>query len=291
LADQPRLPTAAVRLNKQSASQEDIKVKQDFLLQLLKRIMGNEINPDVRGGVDRMLASDAEIAEARELNVPRAYVPEAKASEARKIVPGEAAVRAAQNPFTDELPPGPGEAPDNIHVNYAYINSPMDVKLAMQRMAEIDQANIQKQRGGREGVKSWEAANAEQAKYVNDILGGSEDTLRILSPRDPDAAGPDVKLGILKKLAVGAAKDSARLRDIIIERGHDATVREQLDYMGSIERARMIQAEFLGERAGVARALNALKDTTEGTGGAGLTTGRPCSLSWNLSSFLAIFLM
>ena len=238
--------------------------------------LGVEINHEVRGLFDRLLATDQEIADAKALNVPVAYVPEARAAaserivpaapEGRKIEPGFEAEQASMIPYADELPKGPGEAPDSSHINYAYINSPMDVKLAMQRMAEIDQANIQKQRGGTAGVKSWEQANAEQAKYVNDILGGSEDTLRLLSPRDTNAAGPDVKLGILKKLAVGAAKDSARLRDVVLEAGHDATVRQQLEYMGSIERARMIQAEFLGERAGVARALNALKDVTEGTG-------------------------
>jgi hypothetical protein len=238
--------------------------------------LGVNINPEVRALFDKMLATDQEIADARALNVPRAYVPEARAAaaerivppapEGRKIEPGFEAEKASMEPYADALPSGPGEAPDSSHINYAYINSPMDVKLAMQRMAEIDQANIQKQRGGTAGVKSWEQANAEQAKYVNDILGGSEDTLRLLSPRDPNAAGPDVKLGILKKLAVGAAQDSARLRDVVLTAGHDATVRQQLEYMGSIERARMIQAEFLGERAGVARALNALKDVTEGTG-------------------------
>ena len=248
-----------------------------WMLDVYKNLtnIGTEINPEVRGVFDRMLATDQEIADARELGVPRSYVDLARRTEAEKIVPppefrkiepGAEAEQARKTPFADELPPGPGEAPDNIHVNYKYINSPMDVKLAMQRMAEIDQRNIQRQRGGAEGVKSWEAANAEQAKYLNDILGGSEDTLRILSPRDPNAAGPDVKLGVLKKLAVGAAQDSAKLRDVVLEAGHDATVRQQLEYMGSIERARMIQAEFLGERAGVARALNALKDVTEGTG-------------------------
>ena len=237
--------------------------------------IGAEINPEARGVFDRMLATDREIADARELGVPRAYVDLARKTEAEKIVPppefrkiepGAEAEQARQRHFADELPPGPGEAPDNIHVNYKYINSPMDVKLAMQRMSEIDQKNIQRQRGGKEGVKSWAEANAEQARYLNDILGGSEDTLRILSPRDPNAPGVDVRLGIIKKLMVGAAKDSARLRDVVLEAGHDATVRQQLEYMGSIERTRMIQAELLGERAAFGRGMNALKDITEGSG-------------------------
>ena len=251
---------------------------KSWMLEIYQHLnnIGSPINPEVKGVVDRMLATDQEIADAKEMNIPRAYVPEAKASlaekiipttpEGRKIEPGFAAEQASMQPFADELPAGPGEAPNNSHVNYAYINSPMDVKLAMQKMSEIDQGNIQKQRGGTKGVKSWADANAEQAKYVNDILDGTKDTLQLLQPRDPNAAGPDVKLGILKKLAVGAAKDSARLRDVVLQAGHDATVKQQLEYMGSIERARMIQAEFLGERAGVARALNALKDVTEGSG-------------------------
>lgn len=239
-----------------------------WLLDIYKdlRNLNVEINPEMREVLDRMLATDEEIAAARELNVPRAYVEEAKATVARKIVPGFKAEQISAEPYADALPKGPGEAPDTSHVSYAHINSPLDVKLTMQRMAEIDQENIQKQRGGTDGVKSWAEANAEQAKYLNDILGGGEDTLKLFAPRDPDAPHVDVRLGILKKLAVGAAQDSARLRDIVLSKGHDATVREQLEYMGSIERARMIQAEFLGERASVARALNALKDTTEGSG-------------------------
>lgn len=256
---------------------------KEWLLDIYRDLRGLnvEINPDLRAVLDRMLATDAEIADARRLDVPREYVPAARTSEAEKIVPapeaqaarrkiepGFAAEQHSMQPFADEIPPGPGEAPDNIHVNYKYINGPDDLKLAMQRMAEIDQANIQKERGpaGGEGVKSWEEANDEQARYLNDILGGSADTLHLFEPVDPSAPRVDARLGILKKLAVGAAKDSARLRDVVLEAGHDATVRQQLEYMGSIERARMIQAEFLGERAGVARALNALKDTTEGTG-------------------------
>lgn len=241
------------------------------------RNLNVEINPDLREVLDRMLATDQELDDARAMNVPRAYVGEARANTAERIIPppapagrviepGFKAEIASMEPYADELPHGPGEAPDNIHVNYAYINSPMDVKLAMERMAQIDQDNIQRQRGGTAGVKSWAEANAEQARYVNDILGGGADTLKLFEPRDPNAAHVDVRLGVLKKLAVGAAKDSARLRDVVLEAGHDATVRQQLEYMGSIERARMIQAEFLGERASVARALNALKDVTEGSG-------------------------
>lgn len=240
------------------------------------RNLNVEINPELRSVMDRMLATDEEIAAAREMDIPRAYVPEAIAAKAeamypsqppkRKIEPGFQAEQISMQPFADEIPHGPGEAPDTSRINLDYVNGPDDLKLLMARMAEVDQANIQQHRGGTDGVKSWEEGNREQAKYLNDVLGGDEDTLKILTDRSVNDKGPDVRLGILKKMAVAAAADSAKRRDIILEKGHDATVREQLEYMGSIERARMIQAEFLGERASVARALNALKDTTEGTG-------------------------
>lgn len=230
----------------------------------IKNIAGVNISPEVKKLFDRMLATDEEIKAAQELGVPRSYAPEAMANEARKIVPGFKAEQASMEPYADSIPKGPGEAPNDSHINYAYIDSPLRVQLTMQKMAEIDQANIQKQRGGAEGVKSWAESNAQQAKYVNDILGGSPDTLRLLSDRDPEAPGPDVKLGILKKLSVGAAQNAARLRDVILQKGHDATVVDQLQYLGSLETMRVIQAEFLGERAGVARALNALKDASGG---------------------------
>lgn len=240
---------------------------REWLTNIYRELMNLrvEISPEMKGVLDRMLSIEDQGREARDLGVPRAYVDLAKEEKRRQIVPGDEAKKIASNPYADELPPGPGEAPDNIHVNYKYINSPTDLKLAMQKMAEISQGHIQELRGGKDGVKTWADANAEQARYVNDILDGTEDTLRLLSP-DPNSAKVDVKLGVLKKLAIGAVRDSARLRDIILEKGDNATVQEQLDYMGSIERARMIQAEFLGERAAVARALNALKDMTEGTG-------------------------
>lgn len=242
-----------------------------------------EVNPELKAVLDRMLATDEELAMAKELGVPRAYVPEANAAriaaivppeQARaKIQPGFEAERASMEPFTDELPTGPGEAPDTTRVNYEYINAPEDVKRAMQGLAEIDQANIQKRRGGVEGVESWEATNEKVAqemadvlegdpraldKYVNDVLGAS-------------ATQPKVNevLRRMKVILTGAAKDSAARRDVILSKGLDASIKEQLEYLGSLERLRMIQNEFLGQRAAVARALNQLKDTTEGTGEVG----------------------
>lgn len=243
----------------------------------LANIIGAKMSPEVRRLFDQMLATDQEIADARELNVPRAYVAEAKASEAAKIVtpareikPGFEAEQASMEPYADELPKGPGDAPDNIHANYGYIDSPLKIKLAMQKMAELDQKNIQEKRGGGEkvGVKTWAEANAEQMADIANALGGDPAQLQAYVDRlfgAPPEGRVDKRLGLLKKLTVGMATDSARLRDVVLSAGHDATVRQQLEYIGSLERMRMMQAEFLAERASVARALNALKDTDGGT--------------------------
>ena len=247
---------------------------KQWLLEIYRdlRNLNVEINPDLRTVLDRMLATDAEIEAARELGVPRAYLPAAMAAEADRIVrpareikPGFKAEQIAMEPYADELPKGPGEAPDNSHVNYDTVDSATRIKLTMQRLAEIDQANIQKQRGGTAGVESWKQEQATMEKWILDTLGGGEDRLHVL--RGPDGEGPRTnhRLRAMKQMMAGAGHESERMRDVILEKGHNATIEEQLQYLSSIELLRQLHAEFLGERAAVARAMNALKDTTGGS--------------------------
>ena len=231
----------------------------------LKNIIGAKMNPEVKDLFDRMLATDQEIADARELNVPRAYVEVAKATEARKIVPGFKAEQVAIEPYADELPKGPGEAPANSHVNYAGVDGSTRIKLTLQRLAEIDQQNVQKARGGKEGVETWQEEQATMEKWLLNTLEGGEDRMRLYKGTDPNDPKTNHRLRAMKQMMVGAGHESERLRDTILERGHNATIEEQLQYLSSIELLRQLHAEFLGERAAVARAMNALKDTTEGS--------------------------
>lgn len=219
---------------------------------------GQKVPPEIEKVMGKLLGG-GDVPKAEE--IPSQYKPIADAERAREIIPGDKAEEIAAKPFADEIVNGPGEAPDTTRVNVQYINGTDDLKLAMLRMAEVDQENIQKQRGGPGGVKSWAYQAEEAAKYLNGILGGSADTLKILIGRNPDDPGVSMRLRIMKDLTVKAAEFSANKRDELLTAGVNATVRQKLEYLGSIERSRMIQAEFLGERADVARALNALKDT------------------------------
>ena len=227
--------------------------------------MGAKINPEVKEILDRMLATDQEIADARALEVPRAYVNEAKETVVREIVPGFKAEQVALEPYADELPPGPGAAPGDSHVNYAGLDAPVKIKLTLQRLAEIDQQNVQKARGGKEGVETWQQEQAAMEGWILETLGGGADRMRLLKGSDPNDPKTNHRLRAMKQMMVGAGHESEKLRDTILEKGHNATIEEQLQYLSSIELLRQLHAEFLGERAAVARAMNALKDTTEGS--------------------------
>ncbi len=254
---------------------------REWLLDIYKSVMNLnvEINPELRQVLDRMLATDEEIAAARDLGVPRAYVPEAAAAAVeamvpttepkaagRQINPGMIAEKAAIEGHADELPPGAGEAPNNIHVNYEYMDSPLKVKLALQKIAEVDQENIQKHRGGKEGVESWQQEQATMEAALLDTLGGGPDKLGVLRGGETDTVKINHRLRAMNQLMKGAVAFSETKRDAILAAGHDATILQQLEYLGAIERVRMLQAEFLGERAAVARAMNSLKDSSEGSG-------------------------
>ena len=234
--------------------------------------LGVNINPEVRALFDKMLATDQEIADAKALDVPRAYVPEARAAEAEKIVPSEPPPKKqpepgfkdeqlALDPFAKKLLEGPGSGPtEDSRVNAKYINAPEHVKLAIQRVAEIDQQGIQAARGGEGGVKSWEQANAEADAYITETMGGKMAM--------PGAGGipHDILQRAAFKVMMSVAKYSLELRDVILKKGDNATIQDQFDYLNSIVRMRMTQAEFLGLRAASARAMNQIRDMTPDSG-------------------------
>lgn len=237
---------------------------KEWLLAIYKELvnLNVEVSPEMRGVLDRMLATEEQIAAARELGVPRAYVDLAKANEARKIVPGLKDEQLAIEPFAEELLPGPGSGPTNdSRVNTESISGPIQLKLAVQRVAEIDQENIQARRGGTSGVKSWEAADAEAELLIKNTLGGD---VRYGDLFPADARTPhDVQQRAVFKVMLSFAKRSLELRDQILESGEGATNEAQLKYLESIVRMRMAHTEFLGLRAEAARAQNQLRQMTE----------------------------
>jgi len=246
---------------------------KQWLLDIYRELknLNVEINPDLRGVLDRMLATDQEIADARALDVPRAYVPEAKADLAARVVtppgekkapePGFVDEKLAMEPFAEELQAGPGSGPTrDSRVNAQYINGPLDLKLAIQQVANLDQQNIQARRGGKDGVKSWEQANAEADKLGEDILGG-----KIVLETEGNIPH-DIKQRAAFKVMNAVVKHSLKLRDEVLQKGDNATVQDQFDYLQSIVRMRMAHAEFLGLRAAAARAMNQIRDMTPESG-------------------------
>lgn len=190
------------------------------------------------------------------MDVPRAYAPAAISETARAIVPGDKAVAVAKSPFA-EVEAIHGE-PKPTHVNYERINSTEDAKLAMARISEIYEAEIQQQR---RGTVSWEQTEAEATKMLSDTLGGVDQ--RLLAPRKPGTPAGAAEIFARRQLAIGSAEAMMAARDELLAKGPEATPSDKLAFLAATERAAIIQAELLGARAEAGRALNILKTTAE----------------------------
>lgn len=188
--------------------------------------------------------------------IPKAYQAAAQDQVARAIVPGEKAAQVAERPFVELLPQVAGEPSKPAHVNYNYIESPVETKLALARLSEVYEAEIQTQR---RGTVSWEQTSAEAAKAISDTLGGVD--TKLLMPREPGTPAGAAELLARKQMVVGAAEAMMGARDELLAKGAGASMEDKLQFVAAIERTAMIQAEFLGARAEAGRALNILKST------------------------------
>lgn len=199
-------------------------------------------------------AIGAEIA-AEGAALPKVYQPLAAAETARQIIPGDKAAQVAESPFA-EIPQAAGEPAKPTHVNYNYINSTEDAAMALSRLSGIYEQEIQAQR---RGTVSWEQTSAEAARILSDTLGGVDATLVV--PRNPGTPAGAAELLARKQMTIGAAEAMMAARDELLAKGENAGPADKLAFLQSIERASMIQAEFLGARAEAGRALNILKST------------------------------
>ncbi len=187
--------------------------------------------------------------------LPSAYKPLAAAERARAIVPGIKAAEVAQSPFAD-LPQVAGEPAKPTHVNYNLLNTSEDAAGALARLSSIYEQEIQTQRRGTVG---WEQTSAEAARMLSDTLGGVDATL--LMPRAPGTPAGAAEILARKQLTIGAAEDMARQAREYQAKGTAVSPEDTVSFLASIERAAMIQQEFLGARAEAGRALNILKST------------------------------
>lgn len=192
---------------------------------------------------------------AVKVDMPAAYAPLAAAERARAIVPGEKAQAVASSPFA-EIPQAKGEPAKPTHVNYSLLNSSEDAAGALARLSSVYEAEIQTQR---RGTVEWQQTSAEAAQMLADTLGGVD--ARLLMPRAPGTPAGAAEILARKQLTIGAAEDMAtRARDFLAK-GAEASPEDTVSFLASIERAALVQQEFLGARAEAGRALNILKST------------------------------
>ena len=183
--------------------------------------------------------------------IPRAYQPLADQQAAQDAVPGLAGEVAKE--FFGPIVRVEGE-PSPTQVNYKYINTPEQVNGALDRMSTLNEAAIQTQR---RGTVTWEQTQQEVGQHVAELLGSSEP----FKPREPGTPAGAAELLARKQMLEGASLDMAAQAQDIIRLGPKATPEQTAAFLASIDRAAMIQAEFLGARAEAGRALNILKET------------------------------
>jgi hypothetical protein len=161
-------------------------------------------------------ATVAESAGQLELpGIPKAYQPAAQEQVARSIVPGEKAESLADaSKFALGLDPVAGEPSKSVQVNYEYINTPVETKLALARLSQVYEQDIQAQR---RGTVSWDQTSAETAKLLSDTLGGVD--TKLLMPREPGTAAGAAELLARKQMVVGAAESMMGARDALLAKG------------------------------------------------------------------------
>jgi hypothetical protein len=130
------------------------------------------------------------------------------------------------------------------------------VKAAMSRMSEVYESQIQQQR---RGTVSWEETSHEAGKMLADSLGGID--TKLIMPREPGTPAGAAEILARKQLTIGAAEDMATKARDFLQKGTEASPEDTAAFLASIDRAAMIQSEFLGARAEAGRALNILKET------------------------------
>lgn len=186
---------------------------------------------------------------------PEAYRAKAIEENAKMAVPGEKAAAVAESPFAS-VPQAEGEPSIPTHINYNYINTTEDAQGALARLSQVYEAEIQTQRRGTVG---WEQTSQEAAQILADNLGQRDN--RLFMPREPGTPAGAAEILARKQMTIGAAEDMATKARAYLQKGGQVTADDTVAFLASIERAALIQSEFLGARAEAGRSLNILKST------------------------------
>ncbi len=191
--------------------------------------------------------------------VPKAYEAKAIDESVKAAVPEAAdratAARFAQHPF-EALPQTKGEPTRPTHVNYNYINGEAELSGALSKLSTLYEKQIQTARRGKVPMAQ---TIAESQRELADALG-------VAAHKLPAEAGiPQAKLGARllakRQMAVDAAQELRVQGKALADLGANASEAQVAQFLAHSERASMILADFLGLRAEVGRAQQALKAT------------------------------
>ena len=160
-------------------------------------------------------------------------------------------------PFA-EIPQAPNEPSRPTHMNYNRIQTTDEAAQALSQLSTIYEAKIQEQRGGQ---KSWDKSHQEAATVLADLLKSDPQTVTAFLKGEKASSSTTAQLLARKELALGFTEDLMRSRVALAAKGDAATPEELTSFLSQVERVANVQSAFLGQRADVARALNALKST------------------------------
>lgn len=160
-------------------------------------------------------------------------------------------------PFA-EIPQMPNEPSRPTHINYNYIQTTEEAAQALSQLSTIYESKIKDKQ---QSPRAWAQSQQDAAKVLGDLLQTSpEKAAAFLSGQQ---AGPSTTAQLLarKELALAFTEDLMRTRATLATKGDKMTTEDLASFLAQVERTSTVQATFLGQRADVGRALNALKST------------------------------
>lgn len=162
-----------------------------------------------------------------------------------------------EQPFA-EIPQMPNEPARPTHVNYNY----QDTTESIQQMESgLSTYYLDKMKAQQGGPITWKRSNQEAAKVLADVLQSNPETVMAFVKGEEPGPSVTAKLLARKELSVRAVEDLARKRAAFMAKGDTATPRDLAVILAQVETISSIQAGFIGRRADVMRAANALKST------------------------------
>lgn len=162
-----------------------------------------------------------------------------------------------EQPFA-EIPQAPNEPSRPTHMNYNRIDTTEDAAGALAQLSTIYEAKIKEQQ---KSPRSWAKSQQDSAQVLADLL--QSDPATVTAFLKGEQAGPSTTAQLLarKELTIGFTEDLMRSRAALVAKGDAATPEDLATFLAKVERVSNVQAAFLGQRADVGRALNALKST------------------------------